>query len=111
MIAMEIETSIPPIDLYLEYKMDMEALQLSHLNEDHPIMARIPHEHRPKLPPTNTPELPAHLSPQGNHRRNRKTPHTCIACISKCIQPNTERIHPLAMTPWHNAELDKQEHV
>ena len=108
---MEIEMSIPLIDLYLEYKMDMEALQLSCLNEEHPILARIPHEHRPKLPPTNTPELPTHLSPQGNCRQNRKTPCTCIACISECIQPNTERIHPLATTPWHDAELDKQECV
>src|SRR5258708_10388798 len=28
-ITMEIEASIPPIDLYLEYKMDVEALRLS----------------------------------------------------------------------------------
>ena len=39
MIAMEIEASIPPIDLYMDYKLEMEALRLSCLNDDHPIIA------------------------------------------------------------------------
>ena len=39
--ALEIKASIPPIDLWLEYKIDLEALQILHLAEDHPITCHI----------------------------------------------------------------------
>ena len=39
--VMEIEVSIPLIDLWMDYCLKMEALQLSSLPKDHPIMCHI----------------------------------------------------------------------
>ena len=81
-IAMEIEASIPLIEMYLEYKLDMEALCLSHLNDDHPIITRAPldlHHILPNIHPS--PALP-HLTHHGNPRKTRKTPLTCISHIT-----------------------------
>src|SRR5260221_1693139 len=110
-MAMEIEASIPPIDLYLEYKMDMEALRLSHLSEEHPIMSRIPLNHCPKLPTIQLPTTPTHLTYPRKCRCTKKTPPTCISCISQCTQQITERINPLAMALWHDQDTDKLERV
>ncbi len=41
-VAMEIEASIPPIELFLEYRIEMESLCLSCLDNDHPVVARTP---------------------------------------------------------------------
>src|SRR5258708_294739 len=81
MIAMEIEASIPPINLYLEYKMDIEALRLSQLDNNHPIIARTPPDHLRKLPSTHPPPTPTHLiHPRKTSRtRNMKPPPTCIS--------------------------------
>src|SRR5258708_17326582 len=111
MMAMEIEASIPPIDLYLEYKMDMEALRLSHLSEEHPIMSRIPLNHCPKLPTIQFPTTPTHLTYPRKCRCTKKTPPTCISCISQCTQQITERINPLAMALWHDKDTDKLDTV
>src|SRR5258708_31096444 len=61
-IVMEIKASIPPIEMYLEYKLDMEALHLSCLDDDHPIITRAPpdlHHILPNIHPS--PALP-HLT-------------------------------------------------
>ena len=41
-MAMEIEASIPPINLWLEYKLNMEALHMSRLAEDHTVYCHTP---------------------------------------------------------------------
>src|SRR5260221_14310578 len=100
---MEIEASIPPIKMYLEYKLDMEALHLSCLDDDHPIITRAPpdlHHILPNIHPS--PALPHHTHHR-NPRKTRKTPLTCISCITNGAQDSTERIWPLAMAPWHNS--------
>ena len=38
--AMEKEAAIPPIDILLDYKLNMEALRLSHIGNNHPVMGR-----------------------------------------------------------------------
>src|SRR5258706_3099311 len=62
-IAMEIEMSIPPIDLYLEYKPEVEALCLSWLDNNQPIIARSPPNHPRKLPDRSGPS-PARAATQ-----------------------------------------------
>src|SRR5260370_23350628 len=39
--AMEIEASIPPIDIWMDYRLEMEALQISSLARDHPIVCQV----------------------------------------------------------------------
>src|SRR5260221_6657453 len=105
MMAMEIEASILPINIYLEYKMDMEALHLSQLSEEHPIMARIPPDLCSKLPTIQLPNPPAHLTHHRKHRHTKKSPPMCITHIAHRIQQITERINPLATAPWHDTDL------
>ncbi len=71
-IAMEIEMSIPPIDLYLEYKPEVEALCLSWLDNNHPIIARTPPNHHQKLPGTH-PNAP-HPSQEDTQIQEHKNP-------------------------------------
>src|SRR5258707_923527 len=109
--ALEIEASIPPIDIYMEYKLDMEALRLSRLNNNHPVISRITHNDRLRLSHTHPPPLPNHLINHRRPRRTRKPPPTCIARIASRIQEHTERSRPLAMAPWHESDMDNQERV
>src|SRR5258708_16922756 len=47
--AMEKEAVIPPINILIEYKLNMEALRLSHIGNNHPIKTRtlkMPHQNR-----------------------------------------------------------------
>ena len=94
--AMEIKASIPPIKLFLEYKLDMESLCLSCLDNNHPILSRTPLDLCRKLPKIQPPLTPAHLTHHGRSNRTRKPPRTCISRIASQAQENTERTQPLA---------------
>ncbi len=81
--AMEIEASIPPINLWLDYTLDMEVLHISHLANDHPITCHIVPEHRIEPTPSTTLPLPPH-TPSRRKRTNPRTKATmCITRISK----------------------------
>ena len=92
--ALEIEASIPPIDIWLDYKLDLEALCISRLANDHPIMCRVYPDQRDTNPPTTTPPL----QPFDHTKRYRGDPRskftTCITRISKRVLDNTERTRP-----------------
>ncbi len=107
-LAMEIEASIPPINLYLEYRLDTEALCLSRL-DDNPIMTRVPDELHQNLTFSSPPPIPKHLINPRRMKKNKKTPSLCVSQITQQIQANTERTCPLATTPWHDTDLDNVE--
>ncbi len=91
--------------------MDMEALRLSRLSKEHPIMARILPNLCSKLPTIQLLNPPAHLTHHRKCRRTKKSPPMCITRIAHHIQQIMERINPLAMAPWHDTDLDKLEWV
>src|SRR5258708_35247984 len=109
-LAMEIEASIPPINLYLEYRLDTEALCLSRL-DDNPIMTRVPDELHQNLTFSSPPPIPKHLINPRRMKKNKKTPSLCVSQITQQIQAITERTCPLATTPWHHTDLDNVECV
>src|SRR5258708_25467052 len=109
--AMEIESSIPPIDLWLDYKLDMEALHISRLANNHPISCRIAPEHRAEPIPQMTPPLPPHAPSRRQRIKPRTKASTCITRISNRILKDTERITPHAEPPWRTSELDIPEYV
>src|SRR5260370_4131020 len=80
-IAMEIEASIPPIDLYLEYRLDTEALCLLRLDDNHPILTRVTPDLRKKLTFSSPPPLPPPLPNPQQTSTNKKPPPMCISPI------------------------------
>src|SRR5258708_29122981 len=103
-IAMEIEMSIPPIDLYLEYKPEVEALCLSWLDNNHPIIARTPPNHHWKLPGTHPPPTPIHRTHLHQHK-NPPNLHTLNNPVkpTKNTSNNTPTHQPNAQSnPRHN---------
>src|SRR6266436_6129526 len=88
--AMEIEASIPPIDLWMELKLNMEALRIARLAEDHLIVCQIHPEQRENIPPLSAPPLPTYDITK-KHRGNPKIKFTmCITRISKRILEDME---------------------
>ena len=81
--ALEIEASIPPINIWMDYRLEMEALCISSLANDHPIISRIYPEQRENHPQV----LPPPLTPYDELKRYRVNPRTkfttCITWISK----------------------------
>src|SRR5258708_18660589 len=71
---MEIEASIPPIDIWLNYKLNMEALHMACLEKDHPVLCHIALEHRNNTLPLTPPPLP----PYDTKKRYRFNPATKI---------------------------------
>ena len=89
--ALEIEASIPPIELWMDYRLDMEALRIARLPEDHAILHRIYPDQRDEDSPPAEPPLPAY-NPSRSYRCNpREKFSTCITRISARTLANTER--------------------
>ncbi len=76
--VMEIEASIPPINTWLDHRLEMEALHMSSLPSDHPIMCHVyPDQRIHTLPQTPPPLPPYNLSKR--YRTNPRTKFTtCI---------------------------------
>src|SRR6266436_2617339 len=109
--AMEIEASIPPIDIWMDYRLEMEALRLASLSRDHPITCRIYPDQRTQPTPVSPPPLP----PNNESKRYRSNPKnkftTCITQVSKHILDETECITPNAKPPWRPSEVDLDDRV
>ena len=77
--AMEIKASIPPIDIWMDYTLNMEVLQISRLAENHPIVCHLYLEQHNHHPLTTPPPLP----PFDNSKRHRSNPKTkLMTCIT-----------------------------
>ena len=109
--AMEIEVSIPPIELWMEYRLKMEALWVNHLAKDHPIVSRVYPEQRNHTLPSHPPPLPLYDVTK-RYRMNPKLKlMTCITQVSKRIIEETEHIIPHAEPPWRPSEIDFNDRV
>ncbi len=60
--AMEIKASIPPIDIWMDYRLKMEALHLATLPRDHPIICHVYPDQRSQPTPASHP----HSLPSSN---------------------------------------------
>src|SRR5258708_9329310 len=109
--AMEIEASIPPIDIWMDCRLEMEDLRISSLPRDHPIVCRVYPDQRALPQPASPPPLP----PFDTSKRYRTNPKakftTCITRVSKRILEETDRIMLNAEPPWRPSEVDLDDRV
>ena len=109
--AMEIEASIPPLDIWLNYKLKMEALCMSRLADNHPVTCRVYPDQRENPIPQTLPPLPP-FKPSKRYRMNPRLKfNTCITHISKHILDGTERISLNAEPPQRISELEIPDRV
>ena len=109
--TMEIEASIPPMDIWLNYKLEMEALCLSRLADDHPVTCRLYPDQRVNPTPHSPPLLPP-FKPSKRYRSNpRMKFSTCITRVSNCMLEGMERIVLHAEPPWRISELEIPDRV
>src|SRR5258708_67804 len=117
--ALEIESSIPPINITLDYYMECYATCTQRLNHSNPVMCCIPNHHREDILIQLTP-LPCFPPPPKNliapylirqHKAKiKKTMTTQLICMAKGITNNMECISPHAEPPWHRLEYDYDIH-
>ncbi len=90
---MEKEAVIPPINILIEYKLNMEALRLSHIGNNHSIKPRtlkMPHQNR--------------------HNHTKKA-NTCIQHLVDREVENTEKTNPIAIPPWNEDTCNLEERL
>ena len=90
---MEKEATIPPINILIEYKLNMEALRLSCIGNNHPIKTR-------------TLEMPH----QNRHNCTKKA-NTCIQCLVNREVENTEKTNLIAIPPWNEDTCNLEERL
>ncbi len=115
-LALEIEASIPPIDITLEYYTERYATRTQKLDPSNPVVCRIPEQYRGDTPVISPPPLPYFPPPPRCHvlaylikqheAKAKKNTTTRLIRMAKSITPNAERIDPLAETPWRRSEYD-----
>ena len=108
--ALEIEASIPPIDITLNYYMDCYAICTQRLDPSNLVMCHIPEHHREDISIPSPPLLPHFPPPPKSHvlaylirqhkEKVKKTTTTRLIHMAKSITLNTERTAPHAETPW-----------
>ncbi len=109
--AMEIEASIPPIDIWMDHRLKMEALRTSSLPRDHPIVCHIYPDQRAQPQPITPPPLPP-FDTSKRYRTNPKTKYTtCITQVSQRILEEMERIIPNTEPPWRPSEVDLDDRI
>jgi len=116
--ALEVESSVPPIDLFLDYLRTRAATRISKLTLNHPVMIRLPPTVRPpeadtSSVPLKTPYPPVRQYRNPTRRRNAEQARqeeyaesTQLWKLAAHVRPGTERIDILAETPWHRTEFD-----
>ena len=116
--ALEVESSVPPIDLFLDYLRTRAATRISKLTLNHPVVIRLPPTVRPPEAntlsvPLKTPYLPVrqyrNLARRHNAEQARLEEYaesTQLWKLAAYIIPGTENINILAETPWHRTEFD-----
>src|SRR5260221_13820667 len=87
--AMEIEASIPLINIWMEHRLEMEALWIPTLPRDHPIICHVSPDQRIQPIPI-APPLPPFIESRRYWTNLRMKFMTCITCISKWILEETE---------------------
>ncbi len=91
--AMEKEAAIPPIDILLDYKLNMEALRLSCIGNNHPVKTRS-------------------LETQHQIRNNQtKKANTCIQHLADREVENTEKTNLITIPPWNEDTCDLEERL
>ncbi len=115
-LALEIEASIPPIDITLNYYTERYAMHTQKLNPSNPVMCHILEQHReniliqvalplPCFPPPPRNQVSAYLIRQ-HVVKAKKTMMTRLIHVAKHITPDMEHINPHAEPPWHRSEHD-----
>lgn len=97
--ALEIEASIPPINLFLDHANDNAATRLLKLPSFNPVLQRLDQPWRQFDLADPPPALPT----DKYHPRSRKPPKsTRLTRLSKRASPDVERINIFALPPWAN---------
>ncbi len=107
--AMETEASIPLIDIWMEHRLEMEALQIATLPRDHPIICCVYPDQR--IQPIPVAPLPPFIESRRYWTNLRTKFTTCITHISKWILEETEHTFPNAEPPWRLSEVNLHDRV
>ena len=117
-VAMEVESSIPPIALHLDYLTEKFAVRLGKLSPNHPVTIRLPDRIRPAEAIQDTlPFIRPHVGPVLSKdkrlhakrvRDNAEKYRTCTNLwrMADLFTPNSERIDTNAEPPWHRSQYD-----
>src|SRR5260221_7690388 len=118
--ALEIKTSITPIDITLDYYTTCYATCTRRLDSSNLVICCIPEPHRDGITHPSTPPLPWLPPPPRNlmspylirphESKAKKTTSTRLTSMAKAITSNTERILPHAEPPWRRSEYDHDIH-
>ena len=116
--TLEVESSVPPINLFLDYLRMRAATRIAKLTLNHPIVIRLPPAACPPDADTSpipfkTPYPPSRRYRNATRRQNAEQSRlekyaesTQLWKLATYVRPGTERIDILAETPWHHTELD-----
>ena len=111
--AMQVEASMPPVRLLLDYIKDRKATAFNHLHPRHPVAQRLPFPHRSLQTlandgvPFQEPCKP--IGPRvsrTNHTRleNKNAQCTHLLKIGQRILINSEKIDKVTEPPWHRVD-------
>jgi ribonuclease HI len=118
-LAMEVTSSVPPIQIHLDYLTDRAAKRLMRLNARHPVVQRLPKNLREQAlgtQPEAEYERPPFATPHKNRRQTTQTARSRARKEhdAKCTRlwkagnrmiTDAERIDPIADPPWHRSEV------
>jgi ribonuclease HI len=101
--ALEIEASVPPIRLALDYNNRCAAIRINKLPTGSPVIQRLPDTWREGRAPRVAPPIMA-KQPRNRKKANKAT--TQLAELAKLTSPNDERIFPFLTPPWRRLKAD-----
>jgi hypothetical protein len=99
--ALEIEASVPPLDLQIKQHAKRCAIRFNKLSPNNPIIQRLPDSWRSGSKPTAPPPLPPRYPNNSATNKKRTTP---LLDIAMHTSHNHERIDPFLSPPWRITE-------
>ena len=106
--ALELEASIPPIDLQIIQQTKRCGIRFNKLGKNNPIIQRLPDTWRNGTVPSAPPPLPPRYN---NHSARNKKRTTTLLNIAKHTSPTHKRIDPFLVPPWRKTAAEFGEQV
>jgi ribonuclease HI len=102
--ALEVDTSIPPVEIQLDLDVTRYATRLHRLSSTSPVIQRLPPAWRDGQPATHPPPLPPHKRITRKRRKPAKT--TRLLQIAAKTDAQCEKAPPFALPPWRRTVED-----
>jgi ribonuclease HI len=102
--ALEIDTSIPPVQIQMEFEVERYANRLHRLSLTNPVIQRLPPEWRAGAQASSPPPLPPHKRTTARRRRPPKT--TRLIRVAEKTYVGCEKVRLCALPPWRRTVED-----